>query len=138
MSHTFDHASTVQQVEQVLSSDGFRRAERLSSLVRFLADRAVRGDGSPVKEYELGVEVFGRAVSYDPRTDPIARVAVRELRLKLAAYYSTEGARDPIRIAIPKGSYKLEFVPLAEPDPVVLSPAQRPVPAAVAAPAPSI
>ena len=91
MSFISDHASIGPQVDRVLASDGFRRAERLSALLRFLADRAVRGDRSPVKEYALGVDVFGRAVSYDPRTDPIARVAVRELRLKLAAYYSSEG-----------------------------------------------
>lgn len=106
------------QLDRLLSSERFRRAERLSALLRFLVLRASRAL-EPAKEYELGVDVFGRPVSYDPRTDPIVRVSVRELRLKLTAYYAEAGSEDAVRLEIPKGSYRVEFVPRrAPPTPV--------------------
>ena len=36
-----------------------------------------------LKEYTLGVEVFDRGASFDPRIDTIVRVQARRLRAKL-------------------------------------------------------
>ena len=57
----------------------------------------------------LGVQVFERDPSYDPRIDPIVRVQARQLRFKLREFYETAGREDPIRIEIPKGSYVPEI-----------------------------
>ena len=128
---TVDRARAVQRtpdpalgvpLDGLLASETFRRSDRLTALLLFLVSRARDGHAEPVKEYELGVEVFGRPVTYDPRTDPIARVGVRELRMKLAAYYGAEGAADLVRIAIPKGSYRVvvsSFPAASEPPAVV-------------------
>ena len=35
----------------------------------------------------MGVEVFGKEASFDPRTDTIVRTEARRLRHKLAEYY---------------------------------------------------
>ena len=99
-------------VERLLASSGFARAERSRRLLAYLVNRAREHGDSPTKEYELGVDVFDRPVSYDPRTDPIVRVGVRELRSRLAAYYASAGAADPVRIHIPNGSYRAQFVPV--------------------------
>jgi hypothetical protein len=62
-----------------------------------------------VKEYSLGVEVFGRGEAFDPRTDTIVRVQARRLRSKLKDYYDAEGQTDPIVIELPKGHYGVTF-----------------------------
>jgi hypothetical protein len=33
-----------------------------------------------VKEYVIGMQVFGKETSFDPRADPIVRVQARRLR----------------------------------------------------------
>jgi len=58
-----------------------------------------------LKEYSLGIAVFDRDASYDPRTDPIVRVEAGRLRSRLNEYYNTRGREDPIIIELPKGSY---------------------------------
>jgi adenylate cyclase len=72
-------------------------------------EHTLRGEGDQLKEYRLGVEVFGRESSFDPRLDPVVRMAARRLRSKLQDYYETEGVQDPVWIAVPKGSYAAAF-----------------------------
>lgn len=65
----------------------------------------MEGRGDELKEYLLGVSVFDREESYDPRIDPIVRVEAGRLRSKLREYYETDGQGDPVLIDFPKGSY---------------------------------
>jgi hypothetical protein len=58
-----------------------------------------------LKEYLIGVEVFDRKQSYDPRVDPIVRVEARRLRAKLKAYYDGDGCTDPVFIEFVSGGY---------------------------------
>ena len=53
----------------------------------------------------VGVQVFGKESSFDPRTDPIVRVQARRLRARLARYYRGEGNNDETVIDLPKGGY---------------------------------
>ena len=62
-----------------------------------------------MKEYSIGLEVFQRGVSYDPRSDAVVRVQATLLRKKLAAYYAEEGVNDPIILDLPKGHYVASF-----------------------------
>jgi hypothetical protein len=62
-----------------------------------------------LKEYALGVDVFDRPQSFDPRTDTIVRVQARRLRAKLKEYYATHGQHDPVVIDVPTGRYKVAF-----------------------------
>jgi hypothetical protein len=94
-----------EQVEKILASSGFARSERLSRFLRFAVDKKLRGEGDQIKEYLLGVEVFDRDASYDPRLDPIVRVEAARLRAKLREYYRTEGQSDPVRIEFDRGTY---------------------------------
>jgi TolB-like protein len=93
------------QLARILASPEFGRAPRLSRLLTFLVERGLGGTASEVKEYVLATEVFDRGHRYDPRRDPIVRVQARQLRLRLAAYYETHGAADPLIIDIPLGGY---------------------------------
>ena len=103
-----DPALVRAELDRVLSNNRFARAQALSRLLRFIVTQTLEG-GESLKEHSLGVEVFGRQVTYDPRIDPIVRVQVRLLRLKLADYYRTDGRADPIVIELPKGGYAATF-----------------------------
>jgi hypothetical protein len=63
----------LEQLTRVLSSRGFRRAERSSALLRYIVEKTVNGQADHLKEYTLGAEALGRGDSFDPRADPIVR-----------------------------------------------------------------
>lgn len=94
---------------RVLASRSFAGAERPSRFLRYTVERTLEGAGDQVKEYVLGVEVFDRTASFDPRLDTIVRVEARRLRARLAEYYADEGATDPLTIDLPRGGYVPHF-----------------------------
>lgn len=97
------------ELERVLASRVFSGSERLSRFLRFVVEQSIGGEPDPPKEWLLGVRVFGRSESFDPRVDAIVRVEAGRLRLKLAQYYETEGHKDPVVIEVHKGSYAPVF-----------------------------
>lgn len=97
------------QIQKILESTLFSKCGRLTRFISFAAQHVLRGTGEPLKEYVVGVEVFDRACSYDPRIDPIVRVEARRLRSKLDSYYSSVGREDPVLIEFPKGTYAPVF-----------------------------
>ncbi len=106
---TPDPAVITVEIEKLAASSCFRKAERCLRLLRYLTDRTLEGRAGDLKEYVLGVAVFERPDSYDPRTDPVVRLEARRLRLKLAEYYQSEGANDDVVIDLPKGAYVPQF-----------------------------
>jgi TolB-like protein len=119
---------------RVLSSSEFRNSERVSRFLRFAVERTLTGESAALKEYRIGVEVFGRSAAFDPRLDPVVRLEARRVRLKLERYYESEGVQDPIRINMPKGGYGVTFsIRSAEPVERCTTPEKPPV---VVAPAP--
>ncbi len=93
------------QVARILSSQAFLKAGRLRRLLGFIVEETIQGRDDRLKEYTLGLEVFGRDESFDPRLDSVVRVEMSRLRLKLEAYYGAEGRQDPIRVELPRGGY---------------------------------
>ncbi len=93
------------QLRKIMASAGFIRSERMGRFLKFIVEETLGGHGDRLKEYSIGIEVFDRGESFDPRTDPVVRGEARRLRLKLKEYYEVEGATDPIRFNLPKGSY---------------------------------
>lgn len=98
-----------EQVERVLSSGVFAASERMCRFLRFAVERSLEGRGGELKEYLLGVEIFDRSPSFDPRVDPIVRVEARRLRSKLRSYYETHGRDDALIIEFPTGTYAPRF-----------------------------
>ncbi len=108
--------SVQRALEAVLSSSTFREAEILKRFLRYIVEQTLVGHGDLLKEYKVGLEVFGRDPSFDPRLDPAVRMAARRLRSKLSEYYEHEGRRDGLRIDVPKGGYAASFtIPPREP-----------------------
>jgi serine/threonine-protein kinase len=101
--------ATRQQLERILASKTFSQVERLKRFVSFIVREAISGRGAELKEYVIGVEVFGKEPSFDPRTDPIVRVQARRLRSRLVRYYREEGQTDELIIDLPKGGYTPVF-----------------------------
>jgi TolB-like protein/Flp pilus assembly protein TadD len=96
---------TRQQLERILASRTFHQADRLKRFIAFIVEETISGRGNQLKEFLLGMEVFGKDSRFDPRTDPIVRVQARRLRVRLARYYSEEGQEDDVHIDLPKGGY---------------------------------
>jgi hypothetical protein len=56
---------------RVLGSVTFQPVDRLKRFLAFIAHEALAGRSDQLKEYVIGVQVFGKEESFDPRTDPI-------------------------------------------------------------------
>lgn len=104
------------QLERILAANTFANAGRISRLLRYVVERTLAGEGDQLKEYVVGVEVFDRNETYDPRLDSIVRVEARRLRSKLEEYYQGPGKDDPVVITIPRGSYFATFAERKERD----------------------
>jgi tetratricopeptide (TPR) repeat protein len=125
------------ELERVLASPQFAESPRLQRLLRYIVEKSAAGDRESLKEYSIGLDVFDRDASFDPKVDSIVRATVRQLRLKLADYYQTHGQHPDVVIRVPKGSYLAEFETVATPEPAASenpAPEHRPwwkLPAAV-------
>jgi len=97
------------QLKRILSSAAFADSERLCALLSFLVEQTLLGHGDELKESVAAVEVFGRAAGFDPKSDSLVRVQMRNLRRRLDQYYAGPGSRDPVRIELPRGTYVPEF-----------------------------
>ena len=104
--------SVQRHLEKVVLSAEMCRSKKLCQFLRFTVEEVLRGHGSELKEYAIGVGVFRRDREFDPGADPIVRVQARRLRAKLERYYQAEGRDEPVRIEYPVGSYSPVFVRL--------------------------
>src|SRR5579862_2127952 len=102
-------ARTRRQLQQVLESELFTRADQLSRFLQFVVERHLAGRDDELKESVIGVEVFGRKPDYNPKYDPIVRTEARRLRTRLIDYYSNGGKGDLLIIELPKGGYSPAF-----------------------------
>ncbi len=97
------------ELKRVLASDAFANGGRLGRMLRYVVERTLAGEGDQLKEYVLGVEVFDREETFDPRLDTIVRVEARRLRARLEEYYKGPGASDSVVIRVPRGAYAASF-----------------------------
>ena len=112
------------QLDRILASRIFAHSENLGRFLQFVVASKLDGRANQLKEYSIGVEVFGRGAGFDPKEDTIVRVQARNLRSKLCAYYESAARRDEIRIDLPKGTYVPVFHAAAE---TSLTPSLAPV-----------
>ena len=105
MSAPAQGAEIQEHVERLLASPGFRIPARRARLLRYLAERAVAGRCEQINEYSIGVDVFERPESFDPKTDAVVRADVSRLRQNLKEYYSGQGRADSMVLELPARSY---------------------------------
>jgi len=93
-------------LRRIEASRAFTRAHRCIALLAYLVRRSLGGAGA-ASENEIGIAVFRRdPARYYTGDDPIVRVQVGRLRVRLNAYYADEGRLDPVHITIPLGGYQ--------------------------------
>ncbi len=104
-----DPKDCLDQIDRLTNSPLLEGSEGLCRLIRFLAEHALSSPSDHLKEYQIATEALGRPLGFDPHSDASVRVQIGRLRDKLAEYYSSYGASDPILVEIPKGRYSLSF-----------------------------
>jgi hypothetical protein len=97
------------QIDRLITSQVLHGSESLCKLLQYLAKHALDHPHTPLKEYQIATEVFGRRTDFDPHSDSTIRVQASRLRLKLAEYYNSEGTDDTLVVELPKGTYILAF-----------------------------
>jgi TolB-like protein/Flp pilus assembly protein TadD len=103
-------AAVRNELERLVASPSLRDSDNLKRFLRYIVERTLAGEGDQLKEYRLGLEVFDRDPSFDPKVDPVVRMAARRLRIKLQEYYENGGRGACVRIEVPKGGYAAVFV----------------------------
>src|SRR5260370_29232126 len=115
---------------KILASPGFANADRISRFLRYAVEETLNGQTDKLKESLVGIDVFGRKPTYDPRVDAVVRTEAVKLRARLREYYESEGREDQIGIDLPKGGYIPAFrhrekQPIEPPAPITPEPHQR-------------
>ena len=127
-------AEVIGELDRIAASAAFSKVERPVRFLRHLVETALRDDPERLKESSVGVDVFYRPASWDPRIDPIVRQEAARLRKRLARYYATASQSSGIRIELPVGTYvpvfqivnKLGSPKLAEPAALVTTAGRTP------------
>ncbi len=122
MTGAINNSAILDELSRVLRSQVFRNSDMLRNFLSFIVQEELKDDGIELKQYSIAVHAFDRSEDFDPTTDPIVRIQAGRLRRNLDLYYREEGARDRIRISLPKGTYRPSFSS-AEPSAGVLPPA---------------
>jgi len=104
-----DRALLLEQIDRLVASHSLHGSESLCKLLRYLARHAVDHPGTPIKEFQIATEVFGRSADFDPQLDSMVRVQAGRLRSKITEYYSSDGLEDSVVVELPKGTYVLSF-----------------------------
>lgn len=93
------------QLDRIITSDAFAQSQRRQRFLSYIVGEMLAGRGERLKGYTVAIDVFDREESFDSAADPVVRIEASRLRDKLRAYYAREGAHDPVRIDLSKGSY---------------------------------
>jgi TolB-like protein len=97
------------ELARVLSSQTFRRANRMRELLDYVVKETL--DGTALTEAKAAHEVFGKDENFDASIDPEVRIQYGRLRRKLAEYYATEGKQASLMIDLPPRKYGPVFLP---------------------------
>jgi hypothetical protein len=97
--------------QRVIASPHLSSSPKLVEFFLYVVDCSLREAPEEATEQQIGVHVFHRIPGYNSGDDSIVRSQARLLRLKLAAYFSSEGNNEELLVEIPKGHYLPVFRP---------------------------
>jgi len=92
-------------LERILANGDFDASPRSRAFIRFIVEETLAGRQEGLTQAAIATRVFGRREDFDPTVDPIVRIQAGRLRRSLERYYLLTGARDPVRIELPRGTY---------------------------------
>src|SRR5436309_2080986 len=67
------------ELDRILRSRVFVHSHRIRRFLQFVVEECLAARHHRLKEYLIGMEVFNRDESFDPRVDSIVRVEARRL-----------------------------------------------------------
>src|SRR5579862_3556134 len=76
-----------EQLERLVAHSLFANSKRYPALLGYVVEQTLQGNAADLKERSIGIEVFGRAPTYDANADPIVRITAGEVRKRLGLYY---------------------------------------------------
>jgi hypothetical protein len=79
-----DLATNQTQIQRIIQSKAFRTSELHRNLLQYLSEKSLSGAADGLKEYTVGLDVFAKPASYNPRQESVVRMHVARLRQKLA------------------------------------------------------
>jgi hypothetical protein len=104
--------SVAEELERVCGSEQFRASRRSCEFLRYIVRVTLDGRMDSLKERSIGIDLFGRDISYDPSSDATVRVRANEVRKRLNSYYASPACEvRQVRIDLPTGSYVPQFLP---------------------------
>lgn len=95
---------------RALASPGFSGSVRLQRFLTYIVNEALAGRGNRIKALAIAEAVYDKNVVEAPGSDGLVRSEATRLRRVLSEYYAGPGADDPVKIAIPRGTYVPEFI----------------------------
>jgi hypothetical protein len=100
-----DPASIREQLQRLLVHPLFANSKRYPALLAYTVEQTLLGNAVELKERSIGIEVFGRAPTYDANADPVVRITAGEVRKRLSLYYYDSSHTGELVIELPLGSY---------------------------------
>jgi hypothetical protein len=125
-------AAIREQLQRLLAHPLFANSRRYPALLAYTVEETLKGNAVELKERSIGIEVFGRAPTYDANADPVVRITAGEVRKRLSLYYYDASHAGELVIELPLGTYVPIFrqpeltvelpTVVQEPAPIVLTP----------------
>jgi hypothetical protein len=100
-----DAQAVREQLERLVAHPLFANSKRYPILLAYVVEQTLLGNAADLKERSIGIDVFGRAPSYDANADPVVRVTAGEVRKRLSQYYFDQSHAGELQIELPTGSY---------------------------------
>jgi adenylate cyclase len=98
------------EAARITASADFQASRQMTRFLNYIVDTSLAGHEEQIKERRVAMHALDRDGDFDPRLDPIVRMVAGKLRRALERYYAGEdGARNPLRIEVPKGGYRPAF-----------------------------
>lgn len=102
-------ADVVDALGRILQSPQFTRSPRARGFLAYFVSETLSGRGERLSERTVARRALDRGPDFDGRDDASVRVQAGRVRKYLEDYYATDGADDPVRISLPRGSYVPSF-----------------------------
>lgn len=102
-------------LKEVTEGEAFRGSQRSAQFLKYVVEHALAGDFDSLKERSIGMQLFGRAPTYDTGADAIVRVTASDVRKRLHSHYNSAfRSAQHLKISLPPGSYVPEITHLEE------------------------
>ena len=98
-------AAIREQLQRLLAHPLFANSKRYPALLAYTVEETLKGNAVELKERSIGIEVFGRAPTYDANADPVVRITAGEVRKRLSLYYYDASHAGELVIELPLGTY---------------------------------